>query len=168
MTEIPKKGPATETKSEAEEEKKADVPFIGCDWYLRSLVTLVNESDLSVAITLSVRGTLISGSLTSGKNYFVGFAQDVLDGLGGEAKVGAEQSAAIHTKFTAPAKFYEKPAEGASAPPPPHYAHLKSAKFYRSGGASAIPEKRVGDGWVRVRLDSVDAFVLGALDGDKV
>ncbi len=43
---------------------------VNTDWFLNYLVRVVNESDLSFGITLTVKGMIISGMLIGGKKFF--------------------------------------------------------------------------------------------------
>lgn len=51
------------------------------DWFLQSLINMVNSGTFSFGVTLSVSGFLVSGQLIGGKEYFDGFAGDFTSGF---------------------------------------------------------------------------------------
>ncbi len=128
------------------------------DWFLQSLVSMVNTSDLSIGITLFVGGVLVSGQLIGGRHYFEEFGQSFADALTGEnddAKTAVKNHFAVHSKIYLNEDGTYK--EDTSAP---HYIHLKDARTFHPGG-TPIPEG-TGVLW-RGRVREVSGFTLGAL-----
>lgn len=124
------------------------------DWFLQSLVNIVNGKDFEFGITLQVSGFLISGNLVCGKRYFEGFAEDFSNIF------AATPEAAASTKrsFAQFGKIYEK--AGDEKVPDPQYIHLKNARFFNTSG-NPIPGNK-GVLW-RGRLSEVASFFLGNL-----
>jgi hypothetical protein len=130
------------------------------DWFLAELVRRANEGGLSIGVTLSVGGTLISGILVGGHRYFEGFADDIAAAAG-----DAETAGRARAFFRSPAAMYRSDRRGArevaADPEPLAYIHLENARFF-GGAGSPIPGEK-GVYW-RGKLSSVDGFALGILD----
>lgn len=121
------------------------------DWYLQSLVSLVNMSQLEFGITLVVAGGVVSGKLVGGKKYFETFAEDFSGSWPGDAK---EE---INKAFARNAEIYDTSNDPAGVPPP-QFIHLIDAKIFFSSGS--LPT-RSGVLW-RGRINAVSGFHLGA------
>ena len=138
----------------------APLGYTNSDWFLQILVNMINNSaDAFLSITLNVGGTIVSGQLTSGDQYFSGFAADLK---------GAGFSAEAADEFNKLGQIYiqrrEKPNEAADddfTKNPPQYIHLKNARIFSPGSPNAIPSNR--GVWWRGRLNAVDGFILGSL-----
>lgn len=134
------------------------------DWFLSSLVNLVNDTNISMSITLNVGGTIVSGTLIGGSDYFEGFANEMASAF--PDKDAAESIRGSYAQF---AQIYPKrPIEETEEDPEenrvaarPSYIHLKNARFYANGQPSIPGNKGV---WWRGRLTAVDGFSLGGLD----
>lgn len=128
------------------------------DWFLQSLVNVVNQGELSFGITLNVGGFLISGLLISGKEYFGGFGGDFAAGIDDE-----NAAAMIQETFNKYGSIYDvDEVEGRDEGlPRPAYIHLKDAKFYNTSGDPVPSNQGV---WWRGRISEVQGFVLGTLD----
>lgn len=140
------------------------------DWFLQLLVGIANkntdESFVEYPITLQVGGLLVSGHLTSGRNYFEGFADELKTGFD---KVPALQES-DNEKFVSPFRmiakeFYDNSEEltdeQVEASNNPGFIHLRNARVFHPNGTPIPINKPV---WWRGRLDAVDAFFLGGLD----
>ena len=125
------------------------------DWFLQSLVNIVNSGGLSFGITLNVGGFLVSGQLVGGKEYFEGFGRDFASAFS-----GSESAEYVQKSFSKYGEVYSSDKE---APPPPSYIHLKEAKFFNTNG-NPIPGNR--GVWWRGRLSQVDGFSLGSLSAE--
>lgn len=102
----------------------------------------LTEKGVFTSITVSVRGTMFSGTLMPAKDYFSKVSSAFVgsvDGLGGDEAIAAAQ----HID-----KFGELQDEA--------FFHLHSAKVWENGKARPLK-----GGFVRLRRDSVDAFFLG-------
>jgi len=127
------------------------------DWFLQSLVNVVNGGQLSFGVTLNVGGFLISGVLVSGKEYF--------DGLGGDVASGVDDSEAaslIQETFNKYGAIYDiddvkGKEEGL---PRPAYIHMRDARFFSTSGEPVPSNQGV---WWRGRIGEVQGFVLGCL-----
>jgi hypothetical protein len=125
------------------------------DWFLQSLVMLVNKSDIQLGITLQVGGMLVSGSLVGGAAYFAGFADDISAPFAENPEV-ADAVKASYLEFS---QIY-RPDSTDGEVPPPMFIHLKDARIF---GAAAIPIPMNRGVWWRGRVSEVSAFVLGTL-----
>jgi hypothetical protein len=127
------------------------------DWFLQSLVSIVNDESASLPITLSVGGLLISGEMIDGKTYFNEFARQFKDGFKG---ISRETAATIELAFKRLGDVYDpiqKEARWNAYTPKPHLIHLRNVQIYHAGGPPLLSEKGVL--W-RVRLEAVDGFSL--------
>lgn len=121
------------------------------DWFLQNLVELTNGS-LSIGITLNVSGTLISGNLIGGKEYFNLFGENFASGF--DDKFAKD----IKDKYSQFGAIYD--VDDSKEQPKPSYIHLKDAKFYGVGiGGNPIPTNQ-GILW-RGRISEVSGFSLG-------
>lgn len=152
-----KKGTPDEATIERGREWNARV-----DWFLQSLVEMVNSSAMSFGVTLSVGGVLISGELVGGQHYFEGFGAEFTQSFSDEkAAKGAKES------FAKMGAIYSKGGNDATASGTapagvatgPSYIHLKNARFYQADG-KPLPSQGV---WWRGKLSAVDGFTLGVL-----
>ena len=119
------------------------------DWQLQHLVDLANSKGLEAGLTLTVKGTIITGTLIGGGKYFELFAELIGAGWPGTA----EEKEAIRSAFAQPAKLYEEPEQLLTS-----YIHLKNAKIVYS--SNFVPSS--GMLW-RGRLDEISGFSLGLL-----
>jgi hypothetical protein len=146
---------------------------VAVDGYLRFLMQQVNERGLPFRVTLSVGGAIISGVLTSEREYFEGLAQALRivigrSGLREQYERGvrerseegaseeiptAEELATRTTEAILERAVggYER-AEGET----PHYVHLRDVTIMTPGFESA----EHGGLW-RGRLEAVDGFMFG-------
>jgi hypothetical protein len=143
-----------------------DKPEPEPDWFLIVLVRSVNASPMtSIGITLLVGGSLISGLLVGGNMFF----DDIAERFGGEldarakAEGGSEDEPGLETELREAAMTLygrgSKP-DDSEEEAPIAYLHLRDAYIYHPGG-TRLPD---GQGtWLRVRIDSVDAWAFGML-----
>lgn len=127
------------------------------DWFLQSLVNVVNGGQLSFGVTLNVGGFLISGVMVSGREYF--------DGLGGDFASGVDDSEAaslIKETFNKYGAIYDiDDVEGKEEGlPRPAYIHMRDAQFFSTSGDPVPSNQGV---WWRGRISEVQGFVLGCL-----
>jgi hypothetical protein len=130
---------------------------ISVDWFLQSLVSIVNDESASIPITLSVGGLLISGEMIGGKTYFNEFARQFKEGFKG---ISSETAATIEEAFKRLGDVYDpiqKESRGSDYIPKPHLVHLRNVQVYQAGGPPLLSEKGVL--W-RGRLEAVDGFSL--------
>ena len=130
------------------------------DRFLQSLVSIVNDESVSIPITLSVGGLLISGDIISGKTYFNEFARQFKDGF---RDISSETAATIEKTFKGLGDVYDPIQNGSQGSDPilrPYLVHLRDAQIYHSGASLAHSEKGV---FWRGRLEAVDGFSLGRL-----
>lgn len=125
------------------------------DQFLRTLVHLANSLNIEFAITLSVSGQTICGTIISGKRYFEEFAETFSKGWNGDSsetvREGFIRNADIYDSNSAAAKQYQE-----------SYIHLADARFYSSSGM--VPSQG-GVLW-RGKVSAVSGFNMGALSQD--
>lgn len=121
------------------------------DWFLQSLIDMVNAGSMSFGITLNVGGFLVSGTLIGGKEYFEGFGEDF-------ATMIKETDSAKKVKdaFAKNGEIYDSKEDL----PPASYIHIKEARFFNTNGTPIPSSQGV---WWRGRVSNVDGFSLGSL-----
>lgn len=133
---------------------ECDLPFSDSDWFLQLLVKMVNQSTISIGITLQVGGILVTGDLISGKAYFDGFGED----LSGPFKQFPDTAESIKETFAKCGEVYR--VEDPGKEPPPEFIHLKNAQFFIPAARPIPTDNGV---WWRGRVTEVAGFVLGRL-----
>ncbi|MBZ9843987.1 gas vesicle accessory protein GvpU [Mesorhizobium sp. CA5] len=156
-------GDEKESENRTDKSGDSDVPPVGPanDWFLQSLVDMVNTGGMTLKITLTVGGSLVSGELTSGKQYFEEFGKAVADGLREKAPDLATQLAELYASH---GDLYISDPDDSTPKTPPNFIHLKNAHIY-FGPSQPIP---VNEGaWWRGRICEVQGFLMGTLTGDE-
>jgi hypothetical protein len=143
----------TEKSEEAVVEAAAPNPALP-DWYLQSLVDLVNGNEFEFPITLFVGGLMISGQLTSGHKYFEGLGEQLTQFFGGPS----EDTKKTVDYLTSAKDVYLKK-DDAQEKPITQYIHLREARVFVPG-QQPIPAE---GSWWRGRLSSVGGFHFGSL-----
>lgn len=123
------------------------------DWYLQSLVSIVNGNNGEFPITLYVNGLVISGHLVSGHIYFAGLRAQLTEFFGGDSPNISETVAFL----TEPGDSYLD--ETNEFQDFPQYIHLRGAKIF-TPGQKPIPS---GGAWWRGRLTDINGFHFGLL-----
>jgi hypothetical protein len=121
---------------------------------LEMFVSLAEEEDISLGVTLTIHGLLISGNIISFQKYIEGIAQGFESATGNQiiGRIIAE------SYRDASREYLNRKDEGLEELPPPLYIHLSDARFMSSSGII-----RTGVYW-RGRLDEVDGFFLGIIE----
>ncbi len=147
---------------------------VAVDGYLLFLMQQVNQRGLPFRVTLSVGGAIVSGVLTSEREYFEGLAQALRvvigrSGLreqyergvrerseeGGSEEIPTAEELATRTTEAILQRViggYER-----TAGETPHYVHLRDVTIMTPGFESA----EHGGLW-RGRLEAVDGFMFGS------
>lgn len=132
------------------------------DWFLVMLLNIVNQGTIEFGLTLNVGGSVISGTLISGKKYFSEFAKQFSNAIGTPEEASNEPS--IEESFRKLGDIYDLPegkqGEELKNQAPVTYIHLRDANVFFKDGT--IPTG-VGVFW-RGKLSSVDGFSLGNLN----
>ncbi|WP_323920134.1 MULTISPECIES: gas vesicle accessory protein GvpU [Aeromonas] len=125
------------------------------DWHLANLVALTNRiPGVSIGITLTIGGTLVSGLLISGKEYFDSLALELSkDSENTLSMAIAEEMKNISNSI------YDSNLERGHVSTV--YIHLKKARHYT--GDKSIPND--GAYW-RGKLCDVSGFTFGSLNKD--
>jgi len=127
------------------------------DLVLTVLVNAVNKGETSnLGISLLVGGSWLTGSLIGGRMWFDQLAQLVDDQTGSD---GGRLFTTIGQKA------YPSDSEQSAAGQPqldadPGFAHLRDARLL-TGAAVRVPDP---GGLVRVKLSSIDGWLVGILD----
>jgi hypothetical protein len=117
------------------------------DNILEFFVQAANKHDLSLDITLNVKGAVITGTMVSAKEYFNALSETLED--------GNEIAQAVSEQL-------EKAGEAAEANPDSeaYFIHMKNTKVY-CGDSKPTPSK--GEILWRGKLTEVDGFFLGKI-----
>jgi hypothetical protein len=128
----------------------------GLDWHLQLLVEDANDFGVEVPITLFVPGAVVTGVLTSGKDYFELFADRFAAGWPKDGR------AAIRASMASPGEVYPRLEPGQKSPrgQPAQFIHLRDAQLV--GAFGGLPSGGDGLLW-RGRLSEVAAYSLGRL-----
>ena len=128
------------------------------DFFLMTLVELVNVASLEMSITLFVQGTIIIGKMIGEKTYFEGVSNQLKG-------AGFVPNEAIDT-FIANCQVSEKQPDNSTEKPEispeknepinKEFIHLKDARVYPSNSPISTDK---GVFW-RGRLSRIDGFVL--------
>jgi hypothetical protein len=152
----------SEAASEVAESNQEMMRAGRVDWFLAQLIWLADNVGLEQSVTLSVRGTIITGLLISGREYF----KDLGDDIRKRANVHLEDKDAIRNLladlYSQGSQHYPvRPSpetEPDSEPKPfPTYIHLRASKMLGPNGFT-IPIE--GALW-RGKLSAVDGFSIG-------
>lgn len=143
-----------------EEEKEQNEQFmldlemhgVSSDWFLRKLVSLVNTTPIEFDVTLTVEGSVISGTLISNEKYFEMFAEQF-----GNAWPYKEGQESIKESFLNFKEMVKKKDDGET--PTYQYINLRAAKYIQ--GNMQFPKK--GALW-RGKINAVSGFALGSLN----
>lgn len=132
----------------------------GVDWLLRTMVNFTNhsEQDVSFAITLSVKGSIITGEIISGHEYFMGINEQILSSFG-DIPEEEQIEATIFTQLAE--RYREEDGEG---------EQRQESAFIHMKNASVFLGEQLSDfkgGYWRGRLESVDAFIFGRASRDE-
>ena len=98
------------------------------DWFLEMLVMGANQRTFSFGVTLFVGGTIVTGILVSGEDFFDGFAQSFSAALS-----DPKMAAAAKSTFQNLGKMYAPGTDFTSKPIA--YVHLKEARIFIPGQA---------------------------------
>jgi hypothetical protein len=130
----------------------------GADWFLKTFVHMANDSNLSVGITLLVKGALVSGEIISGPRYF----EELGKQFGASCGMNEEDGAALWKPLADDLYAKSESEEGADgdAGHDPSFIHLKNVRIFQA--ATSLPTSHEGVLW-RGRLAEVDGFILGQL-----
>ncbi len=134
------------------EEAKPEVP---ADGLLRTLVKVADESALSVGVTLSVGGILISGLLIGHKEFMELFAKHWINSTEDEEAQQSWREAWLPSAEPSEEEMPERTFRSHG------YVHLKEARCFHSGG-EPMPSYGETTEWLG-RLAAIDGWNLGSL-----
>lgn len=149
------------------ETEKADQPTITHDSMLEFLVKLASTAGLSTPVTLTVGGTLVSGRIAGGEEYFKEVAKRVRAGQGQAETL--EVTAGIYDAYAEKyAEWYPLRSEGAdsdeedeSDETPISFIHLLDAHIFAQGAAP------IELGQWRGLLSSIDGWTVGNMQPNQ-
>jgi hypothetical protein len=144
------------TESPNREFEETEGASLSVDLMLETFVCLAEEQDLSLGVTLTIHGLLISGNIISFQKYLEGIAQG-FESATGNQKIGQILAESYRNASQEYLKIRKD--EGLEELPPRLYIHLSNAKFIF--GNTIVPTE-TGVYW-RGRLEEVDGFSFGAM-----
>lgn len=125
------------------------------DFFLQTLVSTVNNTDMSIGITLSVGGFLVSGQLKSGKGYFDDCGKKISSLFSKDVDSAGKVEKAIQGIG---GSIYDN--DGEKDDGKPLFIHLDKVKFFNGNGQQI----NINQGaWWRGRISEVQGFILGEL-----
>jgi hypothetical protein len=133
--------------------------FPNNDDILLALVTLANEKTMTIGITLSVGGILISGELASGKDYLEVMGDQLASAFQGLSEQSVET---IRAGFKDLANRLYTPGTN-SDEVKTEYIHIRNARYYIPGNEPIPTTSAI---WWRGRLECVDGFTIGKFQND--
>ncbi|WP_435170187.1 hypothetical protein [Falsirhodobacter sp. 1013] len=144
---------STNDAPERDNPERQEPPLDQICWFLRDLVRLANDG-LGLAVTLYVEGSVITGVLMSGTDYFAYFSEQYA-----AASTEDDDLSDLLRKAMDCYKTVYADAKGPDLDWPPQYIHLKSACYISSRGPMPVGRDLV---W-RGRLSSVGGYSLGLM-----
>ncbi|WP_191559723.1 gas vesicle accessory protein GvpU [Metabacillus idriensis] len=117
------------------------------DSVLEFFVKASNKHDFSLDITLNVKGSVISGTMVSAKEYF--------DALSETFEDGSEIAQELSEQLSIASESVESNGDAEA-----HFIHLKNTKVY-IGDSKSTPSK--GQILWRGKLKEIDGFFLGKI-----
>lgn len=148
--------------------EKAKQDGVSVDWHFQSLISLANNNALGISVTLSVGGSIVTGTLIGGAEYFQLFSEQISSNIADEeAKRTVRESYAQLGEIYAQNLEITEGENGDSATEErpldylgPQYVHLKDAQIISTSGQT-LPSNE-GALW-RFKVNTVDGFSLGRL-----
>lgn len=125
------------------------------DWFLQSLIDLVNGRELEIGLTLQAGGFLVSGLLVSGHQYFKGFGAEFARTFD-----DAELTEDIQRAYARWGGIYTAPKSPSDTFTRVNFIHLKNARFFNTAGEPIPANMSV---WWRGRVSEIEGFFLGML-----
>ncbi|MEN4580216.1 hypothetical protein [Pantoea agglomerans] len=129
------------------------------DMDLIFFANLVNRSEVGVALTLFISGTLITGSLISGKKYYAAmqdkFVSYDADSYGAFLK---EHFSNSHQIYDPEIKDVDAGEEASQKSLPLNFIHLENVSFQTGSGAFTA----LNGGLLRLKIEEVDGYILGS------
>lgn len=133
-------------------DKEEQIENMKQDWYLEHLVKLANLG-VEIGITLSVKGTIISGKMIPNYRYFE-ILSEQFQTVGGELGKSLSEGSDIYAKEFKQDTEQDTALEDFQV----GYIHLSGAKYFATNGG--FPES--GLLW-RGKIEEVDGFTIGSL-----
>ena len=141
-------------------ELSAENPYTDTgDLFLRSLISIVNNTNHSFGITLITSGMTISGSIISAHYYFSYYSDALL-----KISDKNERNKHFQSLINRFKHFYTKGKE-TDVKSSTDFIHLKDAFFFNANGKPVSNRKGV---WWRGRLIEISGFSIGRLKNKRV
>lgn len=122
------------------------------DWALLKFVDIANRTQAGMTMTLYLGGSVVTGILIGGREYFEMLGQQIAPALGKSPEEGKE----LYRELVD--QHYPSMDEENEEGPPPSFVHMKGARVISPTGS--MPSE--GMLW-RGRLSRVDGFSIGTL-----
>lgn len=113
------------------------------------LVDIVNKTQASLGLTVLTKGTMISGQLTSGKEYY--------DYVASEISKAGEAGIALSKYFSDKADTIYSPKEDEDAPN--SFMHLKDITVRSHDGKL----NAINGGYLRLKIEEIDGHTVGRM-----
>ncbi len=134
------------------------------DVFLEDWVTLANDYNLQIAVTLMVNGILVSGTITSGAEFLQHIGQSISEAaekdkspLGKTVEKHYQEVARkLYPQTPATPEKDAPPVLETTAPRKSYFIHLKDVNMLGSRTLPTVP-------YWRGRLDRVDGWFIGGL-----
>ncbi|PEN15107.1 hypothetical protein CRI94_02125 [Longibacter salinarum] len=125
------------------------------DWFLALLVDHVNEHGGSIPLTITVGGSVVTGTLIGVGEYYERTADDLSDVFPSRADTITEALQQAGTdSVNAVKRHKEQVRKGETELETPHFLHLRNVQFLSAGPTTETAL------W-RGRIDDISGFSLG-------
>lgn len=125
----------------------------GTDWFLQWLINFVSRTNISMDVSLTVGGSIVSGVLISHEQYFEATSEQLSEAFKRTSEDAAETMKKLILSFLPEPRTPDEPQTT------PQYIHLADARIY-SGSSGAITSN--GKHW-RGKVSAVEGFTFGRL-----
>lgn len=154
----------TENDTNIAPAEKPDAPSMfdqpeGRDWFLALHIWEAEAAGISKPLTVWLKGSLITGTVISGKQFFEETGRLVIDGAKGDSDL-ANLQRSLGKNYADFAQLYERNKDAPLEEFKPAYLHLKGARTV-IGSNFVVPDNP--GGLLRIRASSVDAVMMGEL-----
>ncbi|HAU5602429.1 TPA: gas vesicle protein [Citrobacter koseri] len=137
-----------------EEQMKSVVACKIQDEDLLQLNDVVNRVDFGLGLTIFVKGSVISGSLISGKKYYTALA--------GKLKESGEVGTALAVYFDQKAESqYTKTSDDFIFPN--NFLHIDQVEIRRDDGRMG----QLNGGMLRIKIEEIEGYILGNIGNPR-
>lgn len=139
------------------------------DWLLQNLIGVVNRNKVSYDITIHIKGTILTGTVVGGAEYFEELGKKFAEGLKASAEIagieydpegdGSEMFKDVIEELypSSGERSQDSQENESSEPTSPTFIHLKSVRVLMPTDTPFMGQSTY---W-RFRLSEIDGWVLG-------